>query len=378
MQIHRVLFISHDAHRTGAPILLLNLIKALKVIGHIHVEALLKQTGVLQDDFKAEVPTTLLDDWLRLRSKQTLFNRKEPDRYEKLKQYVLSFEMVVSNTITNGDLDEVLRLHPNVVTYVHELEQAIQYYTTEENLRKVLSHSRYFLYPSEEVRRNLVENHAVSPDKFIFLPYYIPDVYEKMILERAAVREELGVAANETLIIGIGTNDWRKGADLFLTSMQLLFEKSPLIKAIWVGSNTDSVNHVRMLSDLRKMKLDSRFQLIPSTPNPFRFLAAADLFFLSSREDPYPLVVIESAMMKLPCVYFPESGGAKEFIAEDSGIAVPYGNTNLASIALFKIVTDAGLQKLFSENARKKYLRLHSREVISRHFQKIVSAYILN
>ncbi len=49
----KVLFISHDASRTGAPIVLLNLLKWFKTNTDIPFQILLKKGGVLEPDFKA-------------------------------------------------------------------------------------------------------------------------------------------------------------------------------------------------------------------------------------------------------------------------------------------------------------------------------------
>ena len=48
----KVLFVSHDASRTGAPILLLNFLKWLKENTEISFITLLKQGGVLEPEFR--------------------------------------------------------------------------------------------------------------------------------------------------------------------------------------------------------------------------------------------------------------------------------------------------------------------------------------
>ena len=58
--------------------------------------------------------------------------------------------------------------------------------------------------------------------------------------------------------------------------------------------------------------------------NP-RFFSAADAFVLTSREDPFPTVVLEAMSVGVPVVAFAESGGIPEFLTEHScGHVVPY------------------------------------------------------
>jgi glycosyltransferase involved in cell wall biosynthesis len=58
--------------------------------------------------------------------------------------------------------------------------------------------------------------------------------------------------------------------------------------------------------------------------------AAADLFFLSSREDPFPTTVLEAMAYGLPVVGFAGSGGVEEQICEGVGVIVPYGHVTSA------------------------------------------------
>ena len=58
--------------------------------------------------------------------------------------------------------------------------------------------------------------------------------------------------------------------------------------------------------------------------NPHPLLNACDLFCLPSREDPFPLVMLEAGALGKPMVCFDGAGGAKEFAARGAGIVVPY------------------------------------------------------
>src|SRR5205814_4023764 len=53
------------------------------------------------------------------------------------------------------------------------------------------------------------------------------------------------------------------------------------------------------------------------------YLRAGDVFLLSSREDPFPLVALEAAQCGLPILCFADSGGMQEFVEGDAGYVVP-------------------------------------------------------
>src|SRR6185295_11943217 len=63
------------------------------------------------------------------------------------------------------------------------------------------------------------------------------------------------------------------------------------------------------------------------------YYAAADAFFLSSREDPYPSVVLEAMATGLPVVAFAGATGCEALIAAH-GTLVPAGDLDAATDAI--------------------------------------------
>jgi len=70
-----------------------------------------------------------------------------------------------------------------------------------------------------------------------------------------------------------------------------------------------------------------------------------DALFLSSREDPYPLVVLEAAFQKTPSIIFSESGGMVEFVSEENGWTVNGFDTVQAASIILSITKDSSRQK---------------------------------
>jgi glycosyltransferase involved in cell wall biosynthesis len=54
------------------------------------------------------------------------------------------------------------------------------------------------------------------------------------------------------------------------------------------------------------------------------YFAAGDVFLLTSREDPFPLVCLEAADCGLPIVCFDKAGGMPDFVQDDAGYVVPF------------------------------------------------------
>lgn len=370
----KILFISHDALRTGAPILLLNLLKALKEDGFNQIEVLLKHGGVLSDEFKKIYPTKIIFQERSLKKGCKFlidFSFRRKNDWFDFISYVKKFDFVISNTITNGDLHFMLKDHPRVFTYVHELKEAINFFTNKDYLSNVLSHTYLFLVPCDCVKNNLIMSYDLDSDKILELPYYIPDHFDFEKKTRNEVRNSLGVLDGEVLVLGLGTGDWRKGPDLFLQTLNILSETMPSIKGIWVGMDKDGLDFRRFKHDLANTRVYDKLIVLDSVDNPLPILAASDIFFLSSREDPYPLAMIESAMMQLPLIYFEGTGGASDFVDSSMGISVPYYRVDIAAESIKNLIKSSSNRIEFGKKSRDKYLMIHVKENILAKFYLI-------
>lgn len=54
------------------------------------------------------------------------------------------------------------------------------------------------------------------------------------------------------------------------------------------------------------------------------YLSKSDIFLMTSKEDPFPIVNIEALKHNLPLICFEESGGFEDIVRNGGGIAVPY------------------------------------------------------
>lgn len=325
-----ILIISHDATRTGAPILLINLARLLKEQGY-KIEFLLKRGGELVDEFKSighcyiyyvSKGSNLIS---RITNKITGSHVSHLDiRALNWKDYLF----VLSNTITNGDILPVIRENykGKIVSYIHELEMAASFFTTPNDVERLLSSTDHFLTPSYAVKNFLIKKFGLNPGNVEILSYYIPGFSGH---DKRATKPSL--EDNNFIVGAAGTPDWRKSPDLFVLVAATVFRKLPdaAIKFIWKGVSATAfqTETERLRFDVRKLHLEEKVLFEPSSGEMSEFYGSLDLFLLTSREDPYPLVVLEAAAASVPAICFIESGGAIEFIeSSNGGSGVPYLN----------------------------------------------------
>ena len=160
----------------------------------------------------------------------------------------------------------------------------------------------------------------------------------------------------------MGKISYRKGYDIFINIAEICHQKNPgKFSFIWIG---DAENKA-IEDELQQVSLqheEHNIHFIGMMPHAYDSLLPFDIFLLSSREDPYPLVVLEAAFQKVPTICFKEAGGIKEFVGVDAGWIMPdfsetkvVGKLNEISLFLPELNNKA-------EIAFKKDLKLHGDE----------------
>ncbi|WP_029272117.1 glycosyltransferase family 4 protein [Flavobacterium sp. KJJ] len=343
----KILLISHDASLTGAPILLLNL-AGLLLKNNEDIVFLLKEGGVLESDFALMAPTYNLKEdkkslWNILNTKKSIIDDKN---------FLKQFDVIISNTITNGEVLEIIRknYNGNIISYIHELEIGAKAFSNENSINKLIKSSTTFWVPSSIVNDFLIDKYKISPDKIFIMPYYIPSNASDFKIESNS--------ENQFVVGGCGTIDWRKGVDLFIVIAIQLFIKYPKASIVfkWAGA-LPGIELERLNYQVRKCNLEGKVFFEIASSNLNNFYNSIDLFLLPSREDPYPLVILEAANFSVPSICFDSVCGSKDFIINSKGgLVVPFLDINETVEAIINFYNDINFTKKLGENA-KDYLK---------------------
>jgi glycosyltransferase involved in cell wall biosynthesis len=142
---------------------------------------------------------------------------------------------------------------------------------------------------------------------------------------RREVREGLGLPANTRIVFNCGTRDTRKGLLFVQLAARVSAQCAEPVHFVWLGGDDRQTEFTKFVQhDLTLLRLRSSVSLVTETADPERYFLAADIFCLTSRDDPFPCVVHEAMACTLPIVVFDGAGGASEAVAGGCGIVVPY------------------------------------------------------
>lgn len=354
MSSEDILFISHDAGRTGAPFVLLNFQRWLRKHTKVKFVTILRRGGPLEADF-AELGETFLIEgsWNRPSLRARIANRLglTTSQFEKgLAAFRdRSHRLIYSNTVTNGSVLRALaRPGLQVITHVHELDYWIEE-SGARNWKEVLRHTTKFVAVSEAVSENLQE-HGIAADRIEVVHEFIstePGTQSIVRNESATSRAQLGIPEDAFIVGGSGSETWRKGKDLFVQLAGLLKNRSPgrSFRFVWVGWQGDEEDQQQLKRSMEEAGVADSLQWTGEVANPLDYFACFDVFALVSREDPFPLVCLEAALLEKPILCFAGAGGTPELVEEDSGFVVPYLDLNAMADKLLLLRENEGLRR---------------------------------
>lgn len=321
----RLLLIGHDAHRHGAQLLALNLARLLAGQFGYNLRIWLLEGGELLPEFRQVAEVNVLSQGL--------------DEVESaLRELVAEgFDSAITNTVVTGHLVPELKAAGfKVLSLVHEMPAFIAERALQDRARALAASADHIVFAADTVRRGFASVAEFPEDKVRIIPQ---GIYQSLTPEpdaRAAVESELGLPPDATLVLNVGYGDERKGFDWFLDCARRVADADPRFHFLWVGNLALDVQE-QFEHERRRGRLVTNLHHVPFTDRIARYFAAADVFLLTSREDPFPSVVLEAWASGLPTVAFEGSGGHCELLQDTpalGALAAPMGDVNALAAAL--------------------------------------------
>ena len=377
----KILFISHDANRAGGQIVLLQLLRQLKQQG-LPMHLLLCSDGPLEEEFREVVPTTrlprlgdvhfspLVTKVLRLVGwEDRIKYRVLAKRWAQFRVEIEAQDigLIFANTIAAAAAYRHLGfLSVPTVLFAHELEMSIKKYSHPDDMAHLMANTNHLIVVSKAVANYFKATYQypdfqISTFQIIDTPLILQKIEEGRKID---IRKSLGVPADAVLVGGCGHAEWRKGNDIFMMVAQQVIQHfgTRPVYFVWVGMREDSELYEVQRFDADRMGLSERIIHVGLTSEVFQYLSQFDLFTLTSREDPYPLVVLETALAERPIVCFEKSGGAPELVEEDAGFVVPYLDVAAMSKAVITLIENPDLRRQQGKRGKEKVLERHATE----------------
>ena len=163
------------------------------------------------------------------------------------------------------------------------------------------------------------------------------DAVRSRLAERERVRKELGVAADEMLVVTVANLREHKDYPTLLAAARRVAEAGAPVRFAAVGQGPLE-GAVR--SDITRLGIGDRFQLLGYREDAVDVIAAGDVFCLSSIAEGYPVSLMEALALGRPVVAT-AVGGIPEAVRDGvEGLLVPPASPRALADALVAVAGD--------------------------------------
>jgi glycosyltransferase involved in cell wall biosynthesis len=342
----RVALVSHDAHPHGAQYLALALTQELVALG-FKVELVLLGEGVLADAFAAAAHAVHRVD------------RHNAAAMDRLAARLADAGVAgaIANTTVAGDFVAALAGHGvRAISLVHELPGVIEQYDLAPQARAIAANASQVVFAAPEVRVGFERYAPLAAAQARIRPQ---GLYKRNALvsqdgrqqARQRLRAKLGLDADARVVLGVGYADLRKGADCFVAIGRQVMASDPRAHFAWVG-HPDLALQEQLSDAIARSGFAGRFHFVGRDPDTDMYYAGADLYALTSREDPYPSVVMEAFDAGLPVVGFRGAGGFDALIERLGGGLVAMGDSDAFAQRVTQLLADPARSAALGAQAR--------------------------
>lgn len=356
----RVVLVTHDASLTGAPMVALLVARSLVEQGE-EVSVVSRRNGPLLADFAAAAPTSreLLHRvrrrlWLvpALRHLAWLVDVLAATATLARQRPGLVY---LNSTASAIYLHAARWLRVPVLLHVHESDANTELFLTEARIGDLVGVDLVACSP--QVERDLLARTGRPPGG-VHLLLSVPDADRLRVL----AAEVVATSAPDGLVVGAtGSVGHRKGTDLWLRVAGIV-QSSCAASFVWVGE----------LGDPAMAVPTPGVEFTGPSANPYPAMSRFDVATLPSRDDPFPLVVVESMLLGKPVVAF-DVGSVRDQVGE-GGILVPPGDVDAFAAALIHLLTDHEARASLGEAARARAERLFSSTAFAHRLREILDA----
>lgn len=358
--------------------MLLTLLKWLRSNTDLDFEIALLRGGPLVEEYARLAHVHQTDAW----GTRSLLGRRWGRRvdkfrfqlYRRRKAYWGDIGLIYANSLASAYLVRRLSvLNCPIICHVHEVGSYFRN-TGQTELRKIAGLRPYFIAVTEGIRSGL--EICVPREDTEVLPGFT-SVSEGTAKGRpigSDFRRRYGISESAFLIGGCGKPHWQKGHELFLLVAEELIREPARrpVHFVWLGGDAGDPVTEEFALEIQRRRLQSHFTLIHTIAETDAYFDSLDVFALTSRDDPLPLVVLEAGSHGLPVVCF--TGNAQPVVDRETGLVVPYEDTHQFAQRVRELAADDDLRTKLGTHLRSKIMENHNVEVAAPHILNVIKS----
>ncbi len=217
------------------------------------------------------------------------------------------------------------------------------------------------------------ENQAKELRKFV--PLCSPKIISihniidyKGILEKAHMPMANAFDPGKTNIVTVGRVSYEKGMDIAVHACADLVAKGYHNVQWWIIGDGPAMSEVK--SAVINMHMTEYITLLGMKPNPYPYIANADIYVQPSRFEGYPMTLLEALVLGQP-VISTDNNGAREIINHGNTGILVMAEYSLLSKAIENVINDPNIWRNYKKNINQiDFVMLN--EYVTEQIEKII------
>jgi glycosyltransferase involved in cell wall biosynthesis len=323
-----VLLVSHDLSLSGAPIMLLQLCRLL-IRNGCFVTVICEREGPAGALF-LEAGAPVIIDALLLR------------QHETLTRFARNFDHVICNTVVTWPVVQQLSAPTHTLWWLHEAK-VLETFSQDPNFIDTLANASTIIVPSDYALQ-YIKRYNAHPERIYYgYPDLSPDTHH--------------ATAGEKIIFSIiGSIEPRKGQDILVKAFQQL---DPLWQdkvELWlVGRPHDAGYYRQLLQDMGPAAAHIKVTGERDHEQCLDLMRRSDVIVCPSRDDPFPVVIVEALSLGKPCIVSSHTGFAELMTDSINGFVIPSEDSKALAMKIQQALRQPALLAAMGKAARLLY-----------------------
>jgi len=373
--VKKILFISHEASRTGAPLALLGFIKYLCKLEKYELNILFLKGGDLISEFDNYGNIEIVN--FKLTIYERIINRIFRIKINKTLKLINknNYDLIYINSLAS--IPFIKKCNElkceNIILHIHE--RIIDY--NSENI-KLLKEFSFKVSKVICVSKLVVNDFAKIIDINNLTLKVIYPITNSHTFKKNETPFDLfkNLPSNSFIVGGSGNYYFKKGIDLFIDTASLILnfeKKNKPIYFIWAGGFGNVTREKEIINKIKQLKLENNVLLLPLINNPIEVYRMFDVFYNVSKEESFGLAAFENGLLGNPIICFENTCGIEELISKNNGKIIKDREAFIAAKEIIKFYTDPNKLLQFSEQIKDDFGKIASSS-----YNEQIEKFILN
>lgn len=188
---------------------------------------------------------------------------------------------------------------------------------------------------SDENRRSLIDLYGLPSDRIAVVhPGFDPAPFAAP--GPGTLRAELGLTADQPVIIVLGRMSPNKGQRYLVQAAPTILARFPATHFVFAGN---PAGMAELEQQIRAAGLASHFSLLGFRSDVVNLLQSSDVFVLPSLAEGFSLAIVEALAAGLPVVATRVGGAAEAIVEGRNGFLVPPGDADALGEAVLRVLS---------------------------------------